>query len=308
MRPTVTPVPLPAGYVARALEAAGLDAQALSDSVVVHRDVQGVVSALQQQGTSSEAVARVRVALESRYAATFTPDSTIAERVLFPASGAERSGIEDVRFLPFEDGERREYRGTYTAYDGRAVASHVITTPDFRTFTMSRMFGPAARDKGMALFPRPVGGTLLSVARRDRETLVVAASPDGLWWDDVEVLQRPRRPWELIQLGTCAPPLATPEGWLVITHGVGPVRHYAIGAMLLDLDDPLRVRGVLREPLLTPTDEERVGYVPNVVYTCGAVLHAGLVVMPYGCSDSSIRFATVPLEPLLDRLIASPPA
>ncbi len=238
----------------------------------------------------------------------FAPDSTIAERVLFPVSTAERSGVEDVRFLPFEDGERVEFRGTYTAYDGRSIASHLVTTPDFRTFTTSRLFGPAARDKGMALFPRRVGGALLTVARRSRDSLVIASSTDGLWWEDAGVVHQPRRPWELIQLGTGAPPLATPEGWLVITHAVGPVRHYALGAMLLDLEDPLRVRGILREPLLTPTDEERIGYVPNVVYTCGALVHGGLVLLPYGCSDSSVRFATIPLEPLLDRLLKAPPA
>jgi predicted GH43/DUF377 family glycosyl hydrolase len=146
------------------------------------------------------------------------------------------------------------------------------------------------------------------MARRTRDALVVASSTDGLWWEDVGVVQRPRRPWELIQLGTGAPPLATSEGWLVITHGVGPVRHYALGAMLLDLEDPLRVRGVLREPLLAPTAEERIGYVPNVVYTCGALVHRGLVLLPYGCSDSSVRFATIPLEPLLERLLQAPPA
>jgi predicted GH43/DUF377 family glycosyl hydrolase len=131
-------------------------------------------------------------------------------------------------------------------------------------------------------------------------------SHDGDWWDDVGLLQRPRRSWEAVQLGTGAPPLATPEGWLVITHGVGAVRHYALGAMLLDLDDPLRVRGVLAEPLLVPTEEEQIGYVPNVLYTCGALLHGDLLVLPYACSDAFIRFAVHPLEPLLDRLLQSP--
>jgi predicted GH43/DUF377 family glycosyl hydrolase len=144
------------------------------------------------------------------------------------------------------------------------------------------------------------------VARRNREALVLGASPDGDWWDDVGLLQRPRQAWEAVQLGTAAPPLKTSEGWLVITHGVGPVRHYALGAMLLDLEDPLRVRGVLPEPLFVPTQEEQIGYVPNVVYTCGALLHHEFVVMPYACSDAFIRFTVVPLEPLLDRLLRSP--
>jgi predicted GH43/DUF377 family glycosyl hydrolase len=246
--------------------------------------------------------------VDSRYVARFRADSAVAERVLFPVSNAERGGVEDVRLVPFaEDGSgSTEYRGTYTAYDGAVVTSHQLSTADFRTFTASRLFGPAAHDKGMALFPRRVSGQLLSVARRNREALVLGASPDGDWWDDIGLLQRPRQAWEAVQLGTGAPPLATPEGWLVITHGVGAVRHYALGAMLLDLNDPLRVRGVLPEPLLVPTEEEQIGYVPNVVYTCGALLHGELLVMPYACSDAFIRFAVLPLEPLLDRLLQSP--
>lgn len=238
-----------------------------------------------------------------RYRARFPVDSLVGERVLFPASPAERHGIEDLRLVRFaaDDGSV-EYRGTYTAYDGTTVASHLLRTTDFRTFDVAPMAGPAARDKGMALFPRTVGGRLLAVARRDRESLVIAWSEDGLTWSDGSTVQTPRRPWELIQLGSCAPPLETPEGWLVVTHGVGPVRHYTLGALLLDLDDPTRVRGVLDEPLLAPTDEERIGYVPNVVYTCGALLHGDLVFLPYACSDSSVRFAVADTGALLDRL------
>jgi predicted GH43/DUF377 family glycosyl hydrolase len=146
---------------------------------------------------------------------------------------------------------------------------------------------------------------LLSIARRDRETLVLSSSSDGVWWNDPVPLQSPSRPWELVQLGTCAPPLETPQGWLAITHGVGPVGQYALGAMLLDLDDPARVRGVLGAPLLVPNEEERVGYVPNVVYSCGALIHKGFLLMPYGCSDSSVRFARIELDALLERLMTA---
>ena len=239
-----------------------------------------------------------------RYCAEFPEDSRVSERVLFPFSPDERQGIEDARLVPFRadpDGPV-EYLGTYTAFDGATVTSRLLKTKDFRTIETSALSGPVARDKGMALFPRPVGDRRLAVARRDRETLVIADSDDGLSWTDTAGIQQPRASWELIQLGVCAPPLETPEGWLVITHGVGPVRQYSIGALLLDLDDPTLVRGVLDEPLLTPTDEERIGYVPNVVYTCGALVHGQLLLLPYACSDLFVRFAVVDLPSLLSRL------
>ena len=320
VRPSVSAEGWPADYLRHAVQAAGGDVRGLaaladgSDAAtgtgrtLTTEQVDAVLQRLQRDGAAPDLLHQVRLAVESRYVARFRADSTVAERVLFPVSSAERSGVEDVRLVPFaEDGSLpTEYRGTYTAYDGAVVTSHLLSTTDFRTFTASRLFGPAARDKGMALFPRRVSGQLLSVARRDREALVLGTSPDGDWWDDLGLLQRPRRAWEAVQLGTAAPPLATSEGWLVITHGVGAARHYALGAMLLDVDDPLRVRGVLTEPLLVPTEEERIGYVPNVVYTCGALLHGDLLVMPYACSDAFIRFAVLPLEPLLDRLRRSP--
>ena len=319
VRPSVSAEAWSADYLDHAIRAAGgavagLTARvdgsdpAAAGGTLTTEQVDAVLHRLQRGGAAPELLDQVRIAVDSRYVASFRPDSEVAERVLFPVSSAERGGVEDVRLVPFaeEGSPATEYRGTYTAYDGAVVTSHLLSTSDFRTFTASRLFGPAARDKGMALFPRRVSGQLFSVGRRDREALVLGASPDGDWWDDVGMLQRPRRSWEAVQLGTGAPPLATPEGWLVITHGVGAVRHYALGAMLLDLDDPLRVRGVLAEPLLVPTEEEQIGYVPNVVYTCGALLHGDLLVLPYACSDAFIRFALHPLEPLLDRLLQSP--
>jgi predicted GH43/DUF377 family glycosyl hydrolase len=249
---------------------------------------------------------RIRRVVESCYRVTFPEGSALSERVLFPTSADERGGIEDARMVRFVDDDGvASYRCTYTAYDGSAIAPHVLETTDFRTFDIRKLVGPAAHDKGMALFPRRVGGVHWSLARWDRESLCLARSSDGVTWERADTLQRPRRPWELIQLGTCAPPVETSRGWLVVTHGVGPVRRYSLGALLLGLDDPSQVLGVLADPLMSPTDDERVGYVPNVLYSCGVVVHAGRLVLPYGCSDSSIRFATIEVEALVDRLLAS---
>jgi len=247
---------------------------------------------------------RIRRIAESCYRLTFRSDSQLSERVLFPVSQDERHGIEDVRFVRFteEDGSTH-YLGTYTAYDGAAIAPHLLRTPDFTTFDVSKLIGDAAHDKGMALFPRRIGGRLWSLARLDRENLCLAHSFDGLSWTRGTVLQKPRNSWELIQLGTCAPPIETDRGWLVVTHGVGPVRRYSLGALLLDLDNPSRVMGSLREPLMSPDPDEEVGYVPNVLYSCGALVHEGQLVLPYGCSDSSIRFATIEVDRLVDRLV-----
>ena len=185
------------------------------------------------------------------------------------------------------------YRATYTAFDGASVAPQMIETADFRRFRMSRLAGPAARNKGMALFPRRVGGRYVALSRWDRENNAIATSVDGVWWDDPRTLQTPSRPWELLQLGNCGSPIETEAGWIVVTHGVGPMREYAIGALLLDLDDPSRVIGALRDPLLAPADDERDGYVPNVVYSCGALRHGDQLLLPYGASDASVRFAFV---------------
>lgn len=246
---------------------------------------------------------RMRRVAQSCYRLDFDPASLLSERVVFPWSDAERGGIEDVRMVRFVDDDGQvTYRATYTAYDGANIAPHLLRTEDFLTFHVDKLAGPAAQDKGMALFPRPIGGRQWSLARWDRENISLAESADGLRWERRAQLLRPRRPWELIQLGTCASPLETPAGWLVVTHGVGPVRRYSLGAMLLDLDEPNRVLGDLDGPLLTPNEEERVGYVPNVVYTCGALIHEGTLVLPYGCSDSSIRFATFAVDDLVSRM------
>ena len=255
-------------------------------------------------GADADAVVeRLRTIARGHYRLDFPAASPLPERVIYPTGEAERQGMEDARFTLFTDDDgRRGYRGTYTAFDGREIAPRLITTDDFTTFEISPLFGSAARNKGMALFPRTVGGRHLALSRWDRESITLATSPDGHHWDIGAVVQRPRRPWEVIQLGNCGPPIETPHGWLVLTHGVGVLRTYGIGAALLDLADPSRLIGALTEPLLTADDDERDGYVPNVVYSCGGLVHGDRLVLPYGCSDSSIRIATVDLPGLLDRL------
>lgn len=255
-------------------------------------------------GAGNDAVVeRLRAITRGYYRLVFPADRPLSERVIHPTGEAERQGMEDARFTLFtgDDGVR-SYIGTYTAFDGRQISPRLITTTDFATFDVSPLTGAAATNKGMALFPRTVGGRYLALCRWDRESITLATSADSHRWDLGAIVQRPSRPWEVIQLGNCGPPIETPAGWLVLTHGVGAVRTYGIGAVLLDLDDPSRLIGALPEPLLTPDDDERDGYVPNVVYSCGALAHGDRLILPYGCSDSSIRIATVDLPGLLARL------
>src|SRR6266496_5270119 len=182
---------------------------------------------------------------------------------------------------------------------------NVRKTADFRTFTVSQLAGQSAGNKGMALFPRRIGGRYAALSRWDRETNGIAYSADSLRWAEAVTVQTPARPWELIQLGNCGSPLETPAGWLVFTHGVGPMREYAIGAVLLDLEEPEHLIAALPEPLLVADESERDGYVPNVVYSCGSMIHGETVVLPYGCSDSSVRIATIDVRLLLERLVPS---
>lgn len=241
------------------------------------------------------------------YTVAFPPGSAIDSRVLLPSSPAERHGIEDLRLVEVEGADgRRSYLGTYTAFDGESVAPHLLATDDFTTFRMSRLTGPGAKNKGMALFPRRVGGQYLALSRWDRESNSLAGSSDLRHWDDLGTLSAPDRAWEIIQAGNCGSPIETAAGWLVLTHGVGPMRLYSIGAMLLDLDDPRQVLGSLATPLLVPSADERDGYVPNVVYSCGALLHGATLVLPYGCSDAAIRVALVDVPELLAAITAGP--
>jgi predicted GH43/DUF377 family glycosyl hydrolase len=254
------------------------------------------------RGDSTALADRVRWMAASNYAVEFGADHPLAERVLWPTAPDESHGMEDARFVLFTDGADATYYATYTAFDGSQVAPHLLETPDFRTFTISQLSGPSASNKGMALFPRKIAGRYAALSRWDRESNGVAYSDDAHDWSRARTVQSPARPWELIQLGNCGSPIETPMGWLVFTHGVGPMREYAIGAVLLDLGEPERLIGALPEPLLVADESEREGYVPNVVYSCGAMRHGDTIVLPYGCSDSSVRIATVDLPRLLERL------
>ena len=274
----------------------------------VNRLEQALASVQQDRlmGSSSDPIIeRIREISAGHYSLTFRPDRPISERVIYPTSAAERQGMEDARFTRMvENDGSRIYYGTYTAFDGARISPRLIQTKDFQTFDVSQMIGPAAKDKGMALFPRRVGGRYQALSRWDRETIGVASSPDARSWGDPVAVWRPGPPWELIQLGNCGSPIETDAGWLVLTHGVGPMRTYEISAILLDLEDPTRLIGALHEPLLTPDADERDGYVPNVVYSCGALVHDGTLIVPYGCSDSSIRFAFGDVAELLARMVS----
>jgi predicted GH43/DUF377 family glycosyl hydrolase len=254
------------------------------------------------RGDSAALAETARWMIASSYAVKFGDYSALSERVLWPAGPAESHGMEDARFVRFIDGEDTTYYATYTAFDGTQVAPHLLQTTDFQSFTVSQLSGPSARNKGMALFPRRIAGRYAALSRWDRETNAVGYSADGHRWGEAITVQTPEHPWELIQLGNCGSPIETPEGWLVFTHGVGPMREYAIGAILLDLDKPERLVAALPGPVLVADESERDGYVPNVVYSCGPMIHGGTVVLPYGCSDSSVRIATVDLGVLLEQL------
>ena len=236
----------------------------------------------------------------SNYEVQFQPEQRLSERIIFPATPSQRNGIEDARFVCFEnDDGTRLYYATFTAFDGKVVVPELVETPDFLLFRFITLNGPAAENKGMAIFPRKINGLYAMLSRQDNENIYLMFSDNVHFWNERTVLLRPIFPWELVQLGNCGAPIETDAGWLVLSHGVGPMRKYCIGAFLLDRDDPAKVIGRLREPLLKPNQSEREGYVPNVVYTCGALVHDGELIIPYGLADHATGFATVPLDEVL---------
>lgn len=239
----------------------------------------------------------------ANYELRFPTDCTPTEMVIFPATENERRGMEDLRLVRFmADDGRSRYCGTYTAYDGFRILPMLLETCDFRVFHVSTLSGRYAQNKGMALFPRKVGGQYLMIGRHDGENLFLMRSDDLYHWNHAEKIQEPEEPWEFVQIGNCGSPLETESGWILLTHGVGPVREYCIGALLLDRKDPSRVIGRLRDPLLSPAGEEREGYVPNVVYSCGSMVHRGRLIIPFAMSDEATSFVTVKLPDLLDLL------
>ena len=244
----------------------------------------------------------VRDIAERSYLVTFPAGTNESERLLWPRAEAELRGMEDARFTRFADAGTVTYIGSYTAFDGVNISQQGVQTDDFARFRVFPVSGPAARGKGLALFPRLIDGQYAALVRPDFESNHVSLSPDLEYWEKSTTLQTPQRSWEVIQLGNCGSPIETEAGWLVITHAVGPFRTYYLSAMLLDLDDPARVINTLDRPLLSPVNNERDGYVPNVVYSCGSMIHENVLLIPFGISDRSIGFATTPLDELLDRL------
>lgn len=240
----------------------------------------------------------------SHYEVVFSQDTDISERVIFPVSRTERNGIEDARFVKFTESSGEScYYATYTAYDGYTILPKLIETKDFYHFKILPMHGECTRDKNFALFPRKINGRYAMLSRIDGVNQYIMFSDNITLWETAQILWEPKYKWELIHVGNCGSPIETDEGWLVITHGVGQMRKYCIGALLLDLKDPTKVIGSLEEPLITPNEDEREGYVPNVVYSCGSLIHNDALIIPYAVSDYASSYATVNLRTLLYKLL-----
>ena len=254
-----------------------------------------------------DTVEKIRWLARSNYELRFRKDRMISEKVIFPVSENESRGVEDARFVRFvdDDGEVTYY-ATYTAYNGFNILPMLLETRDFVSFKILTLNGTAAQNKGMALFPRRIDGRFVMISRHDGENLFIMSSDNIHFWHEAELLQGPRYPWEFIQVGNCGSPIEIDQGWILLTHGVGPMRKYCIGACLLDLHQPQYVIGHLVEPLLCPTEAEREGYVPNVVYTCGAMIHNGELIVPYAMSDTASGVAVVSVEDLVRRMLDQP--
>lgn len=278
----------------------------LGDEFIYGELLASVNKTLAENNASAEkkkAIEEIVWLADSHYEVRFSRDTDISERVIFPVSFNERKGIEDARFVKFTDEDGQiDYYATYTAYDGNTILPKLIQTRDFCHFTIKPLHGHGAQNKNLALFPRKVKGRYAMLSRIDGINSFIGFSDKINRWDEPVLLQAPNHFWEFIQIGNCGSPVETPEGWLVLTHAVGPVRQYCLSATLLDLDDPSRMIGHLREPLLVPTAEEREGYVPNVVYSCGPMVHNDELIIPYGLSDTGAGFASVKLPYLLNEL------
>lgn len=249
-------------------------------------------------------VEQVVMLAKSNYEIQYTPDHDLSERLIFPFSPTETNGIEDARFVHFHDSDgSSRYYATYSAYDGRMVLPQLLETTDFLRFKLHTLNGPAVANKGMALFPRKINGHYAMLGRQDGEHLFLMYSDMLHFWHTSELIIKPTNPWEYVQMGNCGSPIETDAGWLVLTHGVGAMRKYCIGAMLLDLQDPSKIVARLHDPLITPNEVEREGYVPNVVYTCGAIVHENQLIIPYAMSDYATTFATIEVAELLSRMV-----
>lgn len=240
--------------------------------------------------------------LDSNYISSFYENSNLDERIIFPYSKSESVGMEDARFVKFIDKNRKMYYGTYTAYNGKTFRTQIIETSDFRNFRIGTLHGESIKDKGMALFPRKINSKYVITSRQDTENIFIMTSENLYNWSNAQVIKASEEAWEFIQVGNCGSPIETEKGWILLTHAVGPMRKYVISAILLDLENPAKVIGTLKEPLIQPNKEEREGYVPNVVYSCGSVKHLNNLIIPYAFSDSATGFATISVSELLNKL------
>jgi len=266
-----------------------------------------LIRPFRNKGGENELTAKGILSLAlSNYEIQYSPDQGLSERIIFPHSSSEINGIEDARFVEFtdEDGQRIYY-ATYTAYDGKVVFPQLLETKDFLHFKISTLNGPEVKNKGMALFPRKINGLYAMISRQDNENIFLMYSEHLHFWYTKQLILKPTYPWEFVQLGNCGSPIETEAGWLVLSHGVGAMREYSIGAFLLDRDDPSIVIGRLEEPLLTPNENEREGYVPNVLYSCGSAIHGDELIIPYAMSDHASSIAKVGVNELLKKLTES---
>jgi len=272
----------------------------------LQKQIQKLQSSKFRRKDKSHAIDTALWLARSNYEVIFTPDEQISERVIFPVSENESSGIEDARFVRFvdEDGSVTYY-ATYTAYNGVDILPQILETTDFLEFKMHTLSGEAARNKGMALFPRKINGKFAMLSRQDGVNNYIGFSDSVRYWNEAQLLQEPNHPLEFVQVGNCGSPVETSAGWLALFHGVGPMRRYSIWAVLLDIDNPSQVIGRLDDPILTPDEHERDGYVPNVVYTCGSMIHGDTLILPYGIADQRCRVATVFMPELLSRLLGN---
>jgi predicted GH43/DUF377 family glycosyl hydrolase len=291
---------LESGFTGRVVERLGSEfgLETLRDALEAELEHSG-----QAHGEAGEDQLRAQsiwMLARSNYEVQFEPEQDISERIIFPSTPSQKNGIEDARFVRFRnDDGTHAYYATFTAYDGRVIMPELLETTDFLRFRFISLNGPEAENKGMALFPRKVNGSYVMISRQDNENIFLMCSDNVHFWNERRLLLKPKFPWELVQIGNCGSPIETEAGWLVLSHGVGPMRQYCIGAFLLDLEEPSRVIGRLQEPMMCPEPSEREGYVPNVVYSCGALLHQGQLIIPYGLADHASGFATVAVRDVL---------
>ena len=307
MNPSVAPHPDQSGLVDGAVRVV-LSLRAVGEghiSSIVFRegilDHHGGFELMPRPPFSVAASETIRATQDNDFVTTVTrfEEATLSGTIIFPFTQQQRNGLEDLRLVRMQGDDEGLYFGTYTAFSGTSIASEVMMTRDFRTFELRPIKGPAARNKGMAPFPRKIDGAYAMIGRQDGESLFYLRSDDLLTWGEGEPLLAPLYPWELVQIGNCGAPIELDEGWLLLTHGVGAMRKYSIGAALLDKADPSRVLARTAHPIVSSSDEDREGYVPNVVYTCGAMAHGRRLFMPYGVSDSSVAFGFIDLDELL---------